>query len=221
MYKSRTTDTRRRALGFVPSMISVMKVAVPLAALAFGLASTAQSPRGDTAAQYTAGGTAECLRCHSAERMRTVADTVHGNTSNPFTPYSKQGCEACHGPGSLHVSRARGGIGFPAMIRFNGSEPPQRYNAACLSCHANDMGELDGMQWSGSIHDMARISCVNCHQGHSVENPLAERAGQVEVCSTCHSQQIANHRRFENVGIVFDELPCFNCHDVHQMIREP
>jgi len=202
-------------------MRSGTKLAVLVAALAFGLASSAQSPRNENGAQYTAGGTAECLRCHSAERMRTVANTVHGNTDNPFTPYSKQGCEACHGPGSLHVSRARGGIGFPAMIRFNGSEPPQRYNAACLSCHANDMGELKGMQWSGSIHDTARISCVNCHTGHSVENPLAERAGQVEVCGNCHSEQIANHRRFEDVGIVFDELNCFNCHDVHQMIREP
>lgn len=221
MWKSSTTTERRRYVRFVPAKGSGAALALVLATLPLPMESSAQSARGDTTAQYTADGTEHCLRCHGSERMRIVAETAHGDTNNPFTPYSKQGCEACHGPGSLHVSRARGGIGFPAMLAFNGDEPPQRYNEACLSCHANDMGELKGMEWKGSVHDTGGISCINCHEGHSVGNPMAEREAQVQVCATCHSEQITNHRRFENVGIVFDELKCYNCHDVHQMIREP
>jgi DmsE family decaheme c-type cytochrome len=182
--------------------------------------SVSQNARGNSDAQYTAEGAERCLLCHAAPQMRIIARTVHGNTDNPFTPYSKQGCEACHGPGSLHVSRARGGIGFPEMLSFSADESPQRKAAACLSCHANDMGELDGMQWEGSIHAVAGNTCTNCHEIHAVGNPLTEREAQVTICSDCHSAQIANHRRFEDVGIIFDELKCYNCHDVHQMVRE-
>jgi DmsE family decaheme c-type cytochrome len=192
-----------------------------LLSVAATLLTTASVGQNSAEAQYTADGTEHCLRCHNGERMRIMADTAHGDTSNPFTPYSKQGCEACHGPGSLHVSRARGGIGFPAMLAFRPGEGAQRQTAACLSCHTNDMGELEGKQWAGSVHATAGISCINCHQLHAVGNPLVERDAQVQKCATCHSVQITNHRRFENVGIVFDELKCYNCHDVHQMTREP
>lgn len=220
MWKSCGMTGRRWPGGIVVRGSGAM-LALWMASLPFALNSSAQSARGDTEAQYVEGGAARCLICHGGERMRMVAATVHGDTDNPFTPYSNQGCQSCHGPGSLHVSRARGGIGFPAMLAFNGEEPPQRYNAACLSCHANDMGELSGMEWRRSIHDAGGISCIDCHQGHSVDDAMTERPQQVQVCATCHSGQIANHRRFENVGIVFDDLKCYNCHDVHQMIREP
>lgn len=180
----------------------------------------AAQSRQSAEAQYTADGPKRCIQCHAAPRMRLIAATPHGDTGNPFTPYAKQGCEACHGRGSLHVSRARGGIGFPQMLSFT-DEPASRKSAACLDCHGKDMGALKGMQWVGSVHDTGGISCGDCHEMHAVGNPLVERAAQVDVCGGCHSEQIANHRRFEDKGIVFDELNCSNCHDVHQMIREP
>lgn len=218
MWISSTTAERHRIVGFLDrnAMLALL-----LAASLQPAGSVAQNASGDTDAQYTAEGSQRCLSCHGGPRMLAVAETAHGNLNNPFTPYSKQGCESCHGPGSLHVSRARGGIGFPAMLAFRKDEPASRKNAACLSCHANEMGTLEGMAWADSIHDAAGLSCTSCHQGHTPGNPLAERGPQVELCATCHSAQITNHRRFENVGIVFDELKCFNCHDVHQMTREP
>ncbi|HMB74425.1 MAG TPA: multiheme c-type cytochrome [Gammaproteobacteria bacterium] len=151
--------------------------------------------------------------------MHAIAGTAHGDTDNPFTPWSNQGCESCHGPGSLHVSRARGGIRFPAMISFRDSSLEQQ-TQACLSCHSQDMGELEGFEWTGSIHDNGIVSCVSCHEVHTPDGSLGERPVQVEVCSACHASQISNHRRFEDVGIVFDELNCYNCHEVHEMIRE-
>ncbi len=70
-------------------------------------------------AQFTAAGVEGCLRCHVGDRLTAMAKTAHGNKDNPHTPYATQGCESCHGPGSFHSSRARGGVGFPALISFH------------------------------------------------------------------------------------------------------
>ena len=172
-------------------------------------------------AQYTAEGTENCVRCHVGERIVSIAKTVHGNKEDPHTPYAKNGCESCHGPGSLHVSRARGGRGFPLLIAFREGEPVQHQTAACIGCHGDNVDQQEGMNWNGSVHAVEDMTCVNCHELHIEGNPLKEQKLQLEVCATCHDEQITNHRRFENVGIVFDELTCFECHDVHQLEREP
>ena len=171
-------------------------------------------------AQYTAEGTERCLGCHAGERMTLMAATAHGNADNPHTPFATQGCESCHGPGSLHVSRARGGIGFPAMIVFDDRDSVQRRTTACVGCHANDMGDLEGIAWKNSSHDTDSVTCVSCHEGHIVDELLADPNRQREVCSECHKTEIANHKRFEDKGIVFDNLTCYDCHDVHQLISE-
>ena len=56
-------------------------------------------------AQYTAEGTENCVRCHVGERIVSIAKTVHGNKEDPHTPYAKNGCESCHGPGSDYKAR--------------------------------------------------------------------------------------------------------------------
>ena len=78
----------------------------------------AQSSRSrlEAEGQFTEGGTELCLSCHGGESMTIMADTAHGNVDNPHTPYAQKGCESCHGPGSVHVSRAGGGIGFPLLL---------------------------------------------------------------------------------------------------------
>ena len=171
--------------------------------------------------QYTAGGAERCLRCHAGERMMLMAETAHGHPDNPHTPFAGHGCEACHGPGSLHVSRARGGIGFPALIVFDDRDSVARQTGACMSCHGDDMGDLEGLEWTGSVHDTDDVTCINCHEVHRIDNPLQGQKPQLEACSACHAEQIENHRRFEDKGIVFDNLSCFDCHDVHQLIHEP
>jgi len=174
-----------------------------------------------SAAQFTAGGTESCLRCHGGESMTVMAETAHGDSSDPHAPYALQGCESCHGPGSWHVSRARGGAGFPALVQFGDRKTRPEQNTACLNCHAKDMGESEGMEWVGSAHDTPRTTCVGCHSLHTTENAMLDKEQQTETCSRCHEEEIANHSRFENKGIVFDKLMCSDCHDVHQLIKEP
>jgi DmsE family decaheme c-type cytochrome len=195
--------------------------AIGIALLPQSIAAQGNASSGAVEAQFTAEGTERCLGCHAGERMTIIGATAHGNPDNPDTPYASHGCESCHGPGSLHVSRARGGRGFPALIVFGQSDSAQRQTDACLGCHANDMGDIEGMEWTDSTHDVAGMTCVNCHEAHIVGNPLQAQEPQREACETCHRKAMASHPRFEDKGIVFDKLSCYDCHDVHQLIHEP
>ena len=104
--------------------------------------------RAKRTAQYTEAGSEGCLVCHSGEKMRAIAASPHANPDHPSAPRTTQGCEACHGPGSIHVSRAHGGQGFPKMITFGrGSEFSAREQQidACLSCHSEELGSTQAI----------------------------------------------------------------------------
>lgn len=186
---------------------------------AFALA--AQSSR-IPEAHYTDDGQEACMRCHAGENMQVILETAHGDRNNPHAPFGpdQAGCEACHGPGSLHVSRSRGGAGYPPLARFGrGGDPVPEQLSLCLGCHEEAQGELPGMAFRGSLHDTGRMTCSSCHTIHASGNPLADRQTQIENCARCHADQIEAHDRFEGRGILFDRLTCHDCHDAHQLMR--
>ena len=174
--------------------------------------------RNPSQAQYTAEGVEGCIKCHGGVLMTQMAKTVHGNKDNPHTPYAAHGCESCHGPGSLHVSRARGGIGFPALMAFRQWESTEQHNEACMSCHGKYLGKRLGMKWNGSIHQLRGMSCVYCHRAHSASDKMKDQELQRERCSKCHSRKIEQHDDFASAGIVFERLTCSTCHDVHELV---
>ena len=212
---------RKKLTGSVAAgVVAIGFVYLNIGALLVGVFPEPTAAQGASDAQFTAEGTERCLNCHGGERMVLMAESSHGNLDNPHTPFAKQGCESCHGPGSLHVSRARGGAGFPPLAAFEDDESLRQQTQVCIDCHANGMGELEGMQWVGSLHDTDDVTCVSCHEAHVVGDALTDQKLQRDSCSTCHDEQIASHNLFENRGIVFDRLACYDCHDVHQLTRE-
>ena len=206
----------------IAKLSRLLSLTTVLLMLAVFSSAGAQKPGKVPEAKFTEQGTERCLDCHGGEKMTLIADSPHGNKDNPHAPYAQRGCESCHGKGSLHVSRARGGAGFPDLIQFKrrGSSV-QDQNAACLDCHSVDMGELEGMAFTGSLHDTGRMTCGTCHTIHTPENAMANTAEQKQTCARCHEEQIAAHPKFESKGIVFDKLTCGDCHDVHQLERRP
>ena len=162
---------------------------------------------------YTDGGNEVCLRCHSGEKMHAIVHGAHGDVP---------GCEACHGPGSFHVSRAHGGKGFPRMIHFGrGSQFSDREVQinACLDCHAGDGLQSDPITWWGSVHDRESINCSRCHQLHVEFDPIKNKSEQDKICFRCHRKQKTKHPRFEDKSVEFDTLTCWTCHDVHNTMK--
>jgi len=191
--------------------------------LAFSTFSIAQEPEGASAVirtpSYTKGGAEACLRCHSGEAMRAVENSVHGNMENMYTPLAKQGCEACHGPGSIHVSRAHGGAGFPKLIDFGRGKdhsPRDTQIEACLACHHDEKGGTSPIEWYSSSHNRSSINCSTCHTVHSEVEPMHDADQQVAKCSRCHRKDLEKHEHFEEVNIDFDSLSCGTCHNVHE-----
>lgn len=167
---------------------------------------------------YTKDSTESCLVCHSGEKMRAIAESPHGDPDVSGSPATIHGCESCHGPGSIHVSRAHGGRGFPPLTQFGrgkDASPREEQLHACLDCHASEsMGERQ-IAFVGSAHDRRTINCSTCHTAHADTDPIADQETQTTTCSRCHRRHLENHPRFEDKSIDFDALSCSTCHDVH------
>jgi hypothetical protein len=146
--------------------------------------------------------------------MTQIAESAHGNKSNPDTPYALHGCESCHGAGSLHSSKARGGVGFPPLIAFRQWESTEEQNDACMSCHGKELGGEPGMEWAGSLHQLRGMTCAYCHQVHSVHDKMKDQETQKQSCSRCHSKKTEAHRKIQQL---LDSTKCSECHDPHSV----
>ena len=175
-------------------------------------------PSAKRTAQFTEEGSEGCLRCHSGEKMHAIAASPHANPDHPSAPPARQGCEACHGPGSIHVSRAHGGRGFPPVITFgegSGASPKDEQENACLSCHTEDLGSTQAIENRDLVHDEQHFTCSLCHLIHAESDSIREKEHQATVCYNCHGKVEAQHPGFEDEGIDVDALACWTCHDVH------
>ena len=133
---------------------------------------------------YTEGGSEDCLRCHSGNKMRDVAESPHGDGTSPFSPAANHDCESCHGPGSIHISRAHGGRGFPLLTQFGrGKEVSPRATqlAACLGCHGAESEIEPRIVFLGSPHDRNNINCSTCHTVHAVSDPFQEQPDSFHI----------------------------------------
>lgn len=172
---------------------------------------------------YTQQGAEDCLRCHSGEKMRAVQAGPHGNADHPAAPASGRECEACHGPGSIHISRAHGGRGFPPLTVFGrgaDAAPREEQLRACLECHAREDSGPGPIAFIGSPHDRRTINCSSCHTVHAVSDAMRDRKQQFDTCRRCHRRQIEGHPKFETKSIDFEALACSACHDVHAVMVE-
>ena len=178
----------------------------------------AQSVRNLPEAKFTGGGPEACLKCHGGPTMKLIAETPHGDAENPHAPYGLESCESCHGPGSFHVSKARGGAGFPPLNDFTHTGAPRdgQFNT-CIDCHAATSGARLGIGWTGSVHDISGMTCSSCHETHTTENVLADVTQQQFLCAGCHGLENSKHKGFEKNGIRLERLKCSTCHNPHDL----
>ncbi len=170
-------------------------------------AATAQSAPADQANAYVGEDT--CVTCHE-DKGKQLGTTMHGRAQNLRTPVgSGRGCEACHGPGKLHVD---GGGDKEKIKRFT-TIAAKDANATCLQCHTRGTHA----NWQGSMHDQRNLSCVTCHSVHSPKSEKAQlkTVNVVQTCEQCHKAEVLKTRKVGHMPVDEGKMDCTTCHNPH------
>ncbi len=147
-----------------------------------------------------------CADCHQ-DKIETMQASPHGEAADPRSPFGRQGCETCHGPGALHFETE--GNCIISMTGRYGESVEQR-NGICLQCHQSG----NRMHWLSSTHEAENLACVSCHSIHK-RNDVTHRTTQTEVCFTCHKNIRAQTLRAFSHPIRENKVICSDCHNPH------
>ncbi len=142
-----------------------------------------------------------CEECH-ADQVRTFKRTGHGMRFIKNGSNNQEGCQSCHGSGSLHVESG----GEKSKI-VKGNE------AMCYTCHQRVRSEFS-LQYNHPVAS-GRMTCNDCHAVHSPEKAGIKLVSN-ETCFKCHQEQrgpwVFEHEPVEHDG-------CSACHNPHGSIN--
>ena len=153
-------------------------------------------------------GDKTCSECHTSI-CRVFPTSVHARIRLEDTrAIGQTGCEACHGPGSLHVANA----GARQFIVNPGKNP-----SACYECHRSIEAEFHLPQHHPLPEQ--KMSCAQCHDPHGSDifKPASglAMARVNETCSQCHRAQTRPFV-FEHAAL---REGCTVCHSPHGSIN--
>jgi DmsE family decaheme c-type cytochrome len=214
-------------------MTRLWRLSVPilLAAAAVGVAVSAAEPAAAPEAKpaetkpaaatpapkltYSPEGADTCLGCHDDEIVLAIFKGKHGVPGKNQTPFGhgQLQCEACHGPGGLHIRKPESGKERVPLVRFDADSPTPVavQNGKCASCHQKDLGA----GWHASTHATNEVACASCHTSHAARDPVLAVSTQPEKCATCHQiERMDAHRAFAH-PIDAGKMSCTGCHSVH------
>jgi len=155
-------------------------------------------------------GMDQCAICHE-KQVKDFNLTQHSRIeireADEKDEVKGLGCEACHGPGSLHVD-AGGGKG---KFIVSGKNPD-----ACFQCHLEKKAEFS-LQYHHPIEE-GRMDCTACHNPHGqdIHTTVGKPIGRAnETCAQCHRAQARPHV-FEHEAL---REGCVACHNPHGSIN--
>lgn len=151
----------------------------------------------------------DCAVCHTTGYNHTGNQD---NLAGVVGSWAQDGvrCEACHGPGSQHITNPGG---FSMRI--------ERDASACTSCHVSE-GSTAPLVENGfiSFHEQYRelsqgkhavLDCVDCHNPHlGVAQARQNGVAAVKTqCQDCHWEQA----KYQNIPVhAAMGTPCVECH---------
>ena len=169
-------------------MIGKAKATVIVLALVFGLFWTMGVPsvRADQARvnqmlkKATYVGMDVCVTCHDKEAKEYKLSSHYRAFVKDDTT-GAEGCETCHGPGSIHVDN---GGGKGSIIN------PKRDPEICFTCHTDKKMEFR-LPYHHPVLE-GKMSCTDCHNAHGIDvTPWTATSedGVNEVCFKCHTDK--------------------------------
>ncbi|MBF0618821.1 MAG: hypothetical protein HQL19_01505 [Candidatus Omnitrophica bacterium] len=148
-----------------------------------------------------------CLGCHE-DQGRTFKLSPHARIVTKDKDDLAQGCETCHGPGSLHAE-AGGGKGVSIIN-------PKKDPTICFTCHMEKKMEFRLPNHHPVLE--GKMSCSDCHDMHGSDaKPWSATSmeGVNEVCFKCHKEQQGPFV-YEHAAL---REGCTVCHKVHGSIN--
>jgi len=161
--------------------------------------------------QFTKGatyvGNETCVSCHE-EQAKDYKISTHGRQQLKGVDGVAEGCEICHGPGSVHAENGGG--------KGNAIINPRKDPRICFTCHTDKK-----MDFSLPSHHPVlegKMSCADCHELHGTDAvPTAtSMETQNEVCFKCHKDQRGPFV-FEHPAL---KDGCTSCHKVHGSVTD-
>ncbi len=156
-------------------------------------------------------GMETCAMCHE-KIAKDFPKTGHARLVVSSEDIKGQGCEACHGAGSLHADAQTKQDKRATIVN------PKKSPEACYKCHLEKKAEMS-LQYHHPVPE-GKMSCADCHDPH---NPVGLRPDapnsilkKNEVCAKCHKEQTRPFV-FEH-GVLREG--CTTCHNVHGSIND-
>jgi predicted CXXCH cytochrome family protein len=151
-----------------------------------------------------------CAACHEKEvKNFKLATHARVHIQGAGEKVAGQGCESCHGAGSLHAD-AGGGKG---KFIVNPGKNPE----GCFQCHLDKQAEFN-LPHHHPLKE-GKMTCTTCHDPHGsdVKTPRGVVIARVnEACAQCHREQAKPHV-FEHEAL---REGCTACHNVHGSIND-
>lgn len=154
-----------------------------------------------------------CAACHEKE-VKEFELSTHSRISIPGKDMAVQGCELCHGPGSLHVD-------MDDKLKESSQDKkiinPSKDPSVCFACHTDKKVEFNLPHHHPVLE--GKMSCSDCHSPHGPEvRPWSSTTMEDvnEACFKCHKEQrgpfVWEHEALRE--------GCTTCHQVHGSITD-
>lgn len=168
--------------------------------------SSLRAKEADVQAEYV--GSETCMECHE-EQYANYKMSIHYLTEK--RDLKIKGCEACHGPGSVHVEEG-GEVG--AIFTFRADVPAADKTEKCLNCHSQEEKKFTFL---GSNHMKGSVTCSDCHQSHPEmgKDMLLTKKGY-KLCLNCHQEIAPKLALNERHRITEGMVKCTDCHRPHE-----